>query len=425
MLAFCVNAGATETEDGMPAPGEKVTMHILFQGGATGDERPNFVMEKLREQFPDIEFIPNVVMGDEANYATKIRTLIAAGGEGIDVWWDRGGTWVMPILEANAALPLNDYLDNVEGFWDSVSASAIKPHTDGNIYAIPCEEVFWELIYYNKAIFNEYGLEEPKTLEDLLHISDVLNENGIIPCVVRALSGWPAAMVVEGFAYTIDPQITYKIMNGEAKFSDEPYVEAAKAVKQLLDAGFFYENSPMCDETEALNLFYAGEAAMYADGSWALAPADKELPEGCGYFYYPAIREEDVENIGKACAGGVKDNAGAMVYSGTKYPQLATQVAVAMSQAYQQYLCEHDGSPFVVYDGEKLGWDMPEFSEDCLRLVDEMGKYEFSYPYVQDVMPTPAAGTMLMEACNKFFMNSDSYGVDEFIADLDRSMLEE
>lgn len=423
MLAFCINAVAAE--DGMPAPGEKVTMHILFQGGATGDERPNFVMEKLREQFPDIEFIPNVVMGDEANYATKIRTLIAAGGEGLDVWWDRGGTWVLPVLEANAALPLNDYLDNVEGFWDTVSPSAIKPHTDGNIYAIPCEEVFWELIYYNKAIFNQYGLEEPKTLEDLLHISDVLNENGIIPCVVRALSGWPAAMVVEGFAYTIDPQITYKIMNGEAKFSDEPYVEAAKAVKQLLDAGFFYENSPMCDETEALNLFYAGEAAMYADGSWALAPADKELPEGCGYFYYPAIREEDVENIGKACAGGVKDNAGAMVYSGTKYPQLATQVAVAMSQAYQQYLCEHDGSPFVVYDGEKLGWDMPEFSEDCLRLVDEMGKYEFSYPYVQDVMPTSAAGTMLMESCNKFFMNSDSYGVDEFIADLDRSMLEE
>ena len=421
LLSLCTAAVASD----MPAPGEKVTMHILFQGSATGNERPDFVMGKLRERFPDIEFVPNVVMGDESNYATKIRTLIAAGGEGLDVWWDRGGTWVLPVLNANAALPLNDYLDHVEGFWDSVNASAIKPHTDGNIYAIPCEEVFWELIYYNKAIFSQYGLQEPQTLEELQHIGEVLKANDIVPCVVRALSGWPAAMVVEGFAYTIDPEITSKIMKGEAKFSDRPYVEAANAVKKLLDAGFFYENSPMCDETEALNLFYSGKAAMYADGSWALAPADKELEEGCGYFYYPAIYPEDVPRLGKACAGGVKDNAGAMVYSGTKYPQLATEVAVAMSQAYQQYLCEHDGSPFVVYDMEKLDWAVPQFSEDCLRLVREMADYEFSYPYVQDVMPTSAAGTMLMESCNKFFMNSDSYGVEAFIADLDRAMLEE
>lgn len=424
VMVFSVCAIAL-AENNMPAPGEKVTMNVTFQGGSTGSDRPDFVMEKLRERFPDIEFIPNVVMGDEPNYATKIHTMIAAGGVGLDVWWDRGGTWVLPVFAANAALPLNDYLDNVEGFWDTVSPSAIKPHTDGKVYAIPCEEVFWELVYYNKAIFKQYGLEEPKTLDDLIHISDVLNENDIVPCVVRAVSGWPAAMVVEGFAYTIDPKITWKIMHGEAKFSDRPYVEAAKAVKKLLDVGFFYENTTMTDETEALNMFYSGKAAMYADGSWALAPAGKELPEGCGYFYYPAIYPEDVEKLGKACAGGVKDNAGAMVYSGTKYPQLATEVAVAMSQAYQEYLCVKDGSPFVVYDMNKLGWDVPEFSEDTLRLVDEMGKYEFSYPYVQDVMPTSAGNTMLMESCNKFFMNIDSYGVEEFIADLDQSMLEE
>ena len=83
----------------------------------------------------------------------KSRTLISAGGDGLDVWWDRGGTWVLPVLEANAALPLNDYLDKVDGFWDTVDESAIKPHTDGNIYAIPCEEVFWEIILYNKEIF--------------------------------------------------------------------------------------------------------------------------------------------------------------------------------------------------------------------------------------------------------------------------------
>jgi len=407
-----------------PAEGEKVTMNVMFQGGATGADRPDFVMQKLTERFPDIEFIPNIVMGDESNYATKIRTLIAAGGEGLDVWWDRGGTWVMPVLAAKAALPLNEYLDKVPVFWDTVTKSAIKPHTDGNIYAIPCEEVFWEIIHYNKAIFDQYNLEVPKTLDELIEVCRVLKENGVIPIVCSALAGWPACMMVEGFAYTIDPEITKKIMNGEAKFSDEPYVEAAKAIKKLLDAGAFYENTPLCDEAEAQALFYSGKAAMWPNGSWALAPAYENMDGNCDYFYYPAIRPEDVDEIGKTCSGGVKDNAGAMVYSGTKYPQLATEVAVAMSQSYQQYLCEHDKSPFVVYDGEALGWDIPDFAPPSLRLVEDMGKFEFSYPFVQDVMPSAAAATMLMDSTNKFFTNSSSYGVDEFIADLDRSMLE-
>ena len=88
---------------------------MMFQVSASGPERPD-CSGKIREKYPDIEIVPDYVEGDESNYATKIRTLISAGGDGLDVWWDRGGTWVLPVLEANAALPLNDYLDKVAAF---------------------------------------------------------------------------------------------------------------------------------------------------------------------------------------------------------------------------------------------------------------------------------------------------------------------
>ena len=97
------SSGAPEA----PASGEKVKINMMFQVSASGEERPDFVVEKIREKYPDIEIVPDYVEGDESNYATKIRTLISAGGDGLDVWWDRGGTWVLPVLEANAALHQN------------------------------------------------------------------------------------------------------------------------------------------------------------------------------------------------------------------------------------------------------------------------------------------------------------------------------
>ena len=415
------SSGAPEA----PASGEKVKINMMFQVSASGEERPDFVVEKIREKYPDIEIVPDYVEGDESNYATKIRTLISAGGDGLDVWWDRGGTWVLPVLEANAALPLNDYLDKVDGFWDTVDESAIKPHTDGNIYAIPCEEVFWEIILYNKEIFEQHGLKAPKTVDELKNIVTVLKDAGITPLVCAAKAGWPAAMQVEGFAYSMDPEITSKIMKGEAKFSDPPYLEGTKVIQELFSLGAYPENIAMMDETEALNMFYSGEAAMMSNGSWGLPPACKELEGNCDYFYYPAINPEDADSIGKACAGGVKDNAGAMVYSGTKYPELATELAVEMSRNYQRYLYEVDQSPFVVYDAQALGWETPDFDPAALRLADEMSKFDHSYPFVQDSLPTSAGATLLMESSNKLFSNTGNYSAEDYVADLDRALEEE
>ena len=92
-----------------------------------------------------------------------------------------------------------------------------------------------------------------------------------------------------------------------------------------------------------------------------------------------------------------------MVYSGTKYPELATELAVEMSRNYQRYLYEVDQSPFVVYDAEALGWETPDFDPAALRLADEMSKFDHSYPFVQDSLPTSAGATLLMESSNSFF----------------------
>ena len=92
--------------------GEKVTLNMLFNDTDENVQAEMaYVMEHLPEVLPNVEVELEMVPGDAQTYETKVRTMISAGGEGLDVWWERGGSWATPILESESALPLDDYLE--------------------------------------------------------------------------------------------------------------------------------------------------------------------------------------------------------------------------------------------------------------------------------------------------------------------------
>jgi raffinose/stachyose/melibiose transport system substrate-binding protein len=384
-----------------------------------------YVMEHLPEVLPNVEVELEMVPGDAQTYETKIRTMISAGGEGLDVWWERGGSWASPILESGSALPLDEYLD-ASGYWDKVIPSAKLPAADGHVYAVPFEDISYEIILYNKKIFAENNLEVPKTVTELKQVVETLAKTDIVPISVGAKDGWCAAMMVEGFAYSIDPEITKKIVDGKAKFSDEPYTKAAGVMKELMDLGAFSKNVALTGIDEALPLFETGKAAMMANGSWAVASGAAKMGEDFGYFYYPVINDEDVDLYGKNCAGGVKQNSGMMVYSGTEYPKEAAALCEAVAELRCKYVYEEKGNPFTVYKSDAMGWNYSkEFAEPVAQLAADMQKFGFVYGLVQDVMPTAAASSGVMQSTSKFMTNTSDYTVENYLEDMDKAALEE
>lgn len=418
--------GEESTETPAEATGEKIQLHMLFNDTDENVQKEmEYVMSKLPEVLPNVEVILDMSPGDAQTYETKVRTMIAAGGEGLDVWWERGGSWATPILNSNSALPLDDYLE-ASGYWDKVIPSAKLPASDGKTYAIPFEDIAYEIMLYNKAIFAENNLEVPKTISELKKVVETLAKTDITPISVGGKDGWCAAMMVEGFAYSIDPQITKKIVDGTAKFSDEPYAEGAKVMKELLDLGAFSKNVALTGIDEALPLFETGKAAMMANGSWAVAAGAEKMGEDFGYFYYPVIRDEDVAKYGKNAAGGVKQNSGMMAYSGTKYPDEAAAVCQAVAELRCQYVYEQKGNPFTVYNAEKMGWTYEGgFAEPVAQLAADMQQFEFVYGLVQDVMPTAAASSGIMQNTSKLMTNAEEYTVENYLADMDKAAIEE
>ena len=291
---------------------------------------------------------------------------------------------------------------------------------------IPFEDISYEIILYNKKIFKENNLEVPKTVEELKSVIETLAKTDIIPISVGAKDGWCAAMMLEGFAYSIDPEITKKIVEGDAKFSDAPYEEAAQIMKELMDMGAFSKNVALTGIDEALPLFESGKAAMMANGSWAVASGAEKMGDDFGYFYYPVINKEDVGNYGKNVAGGVKQNSGMMVYAGTEHPEEAVALCEAIAELRCQYVYETNGNPFTVYKAEEMGWKYDkEFAEPVAQLASDMQNFGFVYGLVQDVMPTAAASSGIMQATSKFMTNTEDYTADNYLADMDKAAQEE
>lgn len=406
---------------------EKVTLNMLFNNTDENVEKEmEYVMEKLPEKLPNIDVKLEMVSGDAETYETKIRTMISAGGDGIDVWWERGGSWAKPILESGSALALDEYLD-ASGYWDKVIATTENAKAeDGSMYGVPFEDISYEIMLYNKKIFDENGLEVPKTVDELYKCVETLASTDVVPISVGAKDGWPAAMMVEGFAYSVDPKATEKVVKGEGSFKDEAYKEAAEVVKNLMDKGAFSKNVALTGIDEALPLFESGKAAMMVNGSWAVASCAEKMGDDFGYFYFPVIHAENVDEYGKNVAGGVKQNSGMMVYAGTEHPDEAAAVCEAVAELRCQYVYETKGNPFTVYKAEDMGWKYDgTFAEPVAQLAEDMQNFTYSYGLVQDVMPTAAASSGIMDATSKFMTNDAKYTVEDYLNDMDKASKEE
>ncbi|MEG1745019.1 MAG: hypothetical protein RR215_05475, partial [Ruthenibacterium sp.] len=216
-----------------------------------------------------------------------------------------------------------------------------------------------------------------------------------------------------------------KVVSGEAAFSDEPYTKAAETMKDLMNLGAFSENVALTGIDEALPLFESGKAAMMANGSWAVASCAEKMGDDFGYFYYPVIRSEDADAYGKNIAGGVKQNGGMMAYSQTKHPKEAAALCQAVAQLRCQFVYEQRGNPFTVYKPEALGWtSKKEMAEPVSQLAADMTNFGFVYGFVQDVMPSAAGTSGVMESTSKFMTNSEDYTVEKYLADMDKAAKE-
>lgn len=254
-----------------PQRKEKVSLKIEAWGIETD---PNSVIIKeavalYNERYKDTAEI-SVEFTEQEQYKTKLATLMAAN-DSPDLFNTWAAGFLKPYVESGKVYSLNEALDS-DPEWKSRYVGGIFGGFtfDGKIYAAPNTQTVL-CLFYNKEIFNQYGLQEPKTFEDLKQICEVLNKNGITPFALGNKAPWVGAMYAEIIANRIGGSEPFnKVVSGEGTWLDPSFIEAGKKMYELVQMNAFPEGFNALDNDPSRADFLAGRAAMHVMGSWAI-----------------------------------------------------------------------------------------------------------------------------------------------------------
>lgn len=260
---------------------------------------------------PDVNV--EVVPMQNDPYKTRIRTALGAGDPPC-IFPSWGGGPLYQYVQAGHVIDLTPYME-ADNYKDRFVPAALSNVTfDGKIYGVPVENTAVAVIFYNKAIFEEYGLEPPATWDELLEVSQTLIDNGVTPFSLANKTKWTSSMY---YMYLVDrlagPDLFASVANRTgASFTDPAFVQAGEMIQQLVEMGAFNEgfNGLDYDTGQGRMLIYAGEAAMELMGSWEIGNFLSENPDfyenNLGIMAFPAVEggEGDPSNV----VGTVGDN---------------------------------------------------------------------------------------------------------------------
>lgn len=198
---------------------------------------------------------------------------------------------------AGKALNIEEALTTLGAFdkMDPTAAQIMRNQQGGKVYALPLElniEGFW----YNKKIFADNGLTPPTTWDGLVTTAAALKGKNIQPFSASGIQGWPLTRLVSGYLFrSLGPDALKKVVDGQAKLTDPPYIAAAQAVAGLGAQGYFGPGFASLDYSPAVDEFIQGKAAMFYMGSWAIGDYNDGArntmggPGNVGFFAFPAV----------------------------------------------------------------------------------------------------------------------------------------
>ncbi|MEU0491242.1 extracellular solute-binding protein [Nocardiopsis sp. NPDC006139] len=391
----CGGRGAAQGSDEMHVWMYQDTLVVVQEGAV---ERFN------ADQGADgVQAVIDQVPGD--NYVERLRTAMGSP-QRPDVFFNWGSGSIAPYAEQGLLEPLDDLLaedpELAEAFLPSVLESG---KVDGVQYGIPLRGTQPVVLFYNRAVFEEVGVEPPQTWDDVLTLVDEFTEAGVTPFALAGADPWTEQMWLQ---YLVDriggPEVFARIAEGDSEgWRDPAVLEAAEMVADLVDRGAFGDSYASVSYTEggASTLLSEGRAAMHLMGSWEysthLDQAREFAENDLGYVAFPPI------------PGGEGDPAN-IVGNPTNYfsvtadsPHLEHALEFLSYTAQDEYVADMvaNGEVPTTADAEEVLADSPnpEFAVFQYELVRDAPHFQLSW----DQALTPEVATPMVTEIEALF----------------------
>ncbi|BEL03740.1 extracellular solute-binding protein [Actinoplanes sichuanensis] len=231
-------------------------------------------------------------------YKQKIKTALGAG-EGPSIIFNWGGGGLKTYVEAGHVEDLTDWFAQNATVKDKIIPASFGAATvNGRIYARPVESVTPIVLFYNKRVFDQVGVQPPQTYGDILDLVPKFNAKGIAPFSLAGQSRWTNMMWVEFLLdRTAGSDVFNRVFAGEKNaWSDPAVLDSLTKVQDLVRADGFIKgfSSITADSSADQALLYTGKAAMMVHGSWSYGlqkanGGDFVSSGALGYMNFPPV----------------------------------------------------------------------------------------------------------------------------------------
>ena len=281
-------------------------LSILVWGTATEEpskSQYDGAVSRFKEAYPNISI--ELVNQQNDNYKQQLIVAMSSG-QCPDMYQHWGGG---PMAEYYESGFVNDITEmfNTYDHPAFIEAAVAQSTYDGKVLAIPFNGLSGCDFFYNKAIFEEVGVEVPTTIDELEAVCDKVKEAGYIPFSLANSPGWTGSMyymyLVARHSGNDEFDAAY---TQEGSFTSDAFIWAGEKIQDWVKKGYFPDgvNSLSPDDQQDLALMYDGSCAMMLHGSWVTTSMNTDnsewYTENIGAFRFP----EDSE----AAANGVPQN---------------------------------------------------------------------------------------------------------------------
>ena len=305
-----------------------------------GDQVRGGAIQSAARRFEEANPGVRVVVTTEANDPYKIRLRTISADNFPDVFHSWGGGWLESFVDVGYVADITNEVSGVSNLTNPAMVELSK--FNGRNYGIPYLAAS-TILYYNKDIFNRFGLQAPQTFSELERICEVLISNGIIPFAEANLTMWPGAQHFVFLAMRLGGGDIFNRANeGEVPFTAPAFVRAGEMIGEMVDKGWFPTgvNGLNWDTGQSRIMFYTEQAAMVLQTSAFIGVARQEnrdfYDNKLGLSLYPAIEG----NPGRMTdiLGGANTLS---VSANSRHPELARQLAIYIAteqQLHEEFL---------------------------------------------------------------------------------------
>ena len=371
------DSGQNETQTTQNEDGKiKLSVWAFFDENTPGTYYVDLWEELAKEHGYEIDL--NTYSTEQIKDKLKIALVCDELPDIFAVW---GGNYPNFLFDANACIPVEDYLKEADvQFADSY----VLPYKDGHNYIIPCLVEAYAVTYCNQDLMQEMGLTMPRTWDELVTMVQQVNAyneaHGTDYAAIELgdKDSWLGELLYTMLVNRIDPYAQDKLAAGTIDFSNPVFTEAADKLVQLKNMNAFPEKFLEIGEVEAVQDFADGKAVLFPHQSTIMYHLLDEMGEDAiSMEQFPSCNlEYDSDYAQYMVDINHTLTPGLCISSNTKHPDQAAQLCLEFAtRVNERNVTQYDYVDIVKNSGLKAPENSPLAVQQFHTMLDQAKHY--------------------------------------------------